>query len=363
MQDINGSSQSDKSTSALSITEALHTRIARIHEAHLQAIAAGRLPVGHPPLGYRVAVGPDGKGGGVIVGAETGPQMARAFALRLDGLSYLEIGAAVGLDRSRKTWSDMLRNPAYKGVYVFDGAEYAGVIPALVSAAVWQRVQATLRTNRVRAWASVTPYLLSGLLRCRHGYTMSGTQYRRGGQTTITYRCLTRMQHGKAACDVTGAPCAMLDRVVVQQVLHDLRDAPAIAALIARLREQYAIDRVAAELHASAQRISEISAAIERLVELTAVGGLTAQEASRHLTAQERELAFFRRLQAALTAQVPEALVWDTAALTTTLLSIRAQIADRDPISVRNGLRALLSTVTYDRGGVVIAYRLPGLLV
>lgn len=313
------------------------------------------MPTGHPPLGYGTETRNDKKGF-VTIDENTGQKVARAFLLRLEGLSYLEIGTEVDLHLSRKTWSDILRNPAYKGVYVFSGAEYHNVIPALVSDAIWQQVQNTLCTLPVRAWARKTPYLLSGLLRCHNGHTMAGTRYKRDNETIRVYRCLTRMQYGTDTCDAQSAKCEMLDQLVIKQVLLDLEDTD---TMLNMLYKQYEVDRVALELRDSAQRITEISAAIGRLVELADVGETTTEEVKRRLVLHEQELSFHHRLQASLTEQVPEALTWDRAALHAVLLSMRGGILGGEKAAIRAALRELVSSVDFVNTRATVNYRLP----
>ena len=93
------------------------------------------------------------------------------------------------------TLGNILKNPAYKGLYVYDGVVEDGAIPAIVDGRLWDDAQA-IRARRVNSKRRkvVNDYLLTDKVWClRCGKPMCGTAGTgRSGKKYTYYGCVNR---------------------------------------------------------------------------------------------------------------------------------------------------------------------------
>ena len=177
---------------------------------------------GVPPYGYRV--GADRR---LEIDESEAPAVRLIFSLRAQGYGYGEIISRLG-QRGYKTRSgrpfgknslhDLLKNPKYCGVYVYNRAAAAsrsgkrnnhaskspddvvvvpGGVPAIVDSGTWQLVQAQMKEDAHRggAYTARRVYICSGLTRCaicNRAMPVDVVGKSRDGSIQRSYRCPNR---------------------------------------------------------------------------------------------------------------------------------------------------------------------------
>jgi site-specific DNA recombinase len=152
------------------------------------------------------------------------------------------------------TWA---ANPKYKGDYVWNASAskdesgkrnshlkkpieeqiiLKGVIPAIVSVDLWERVNAKLKkrnnTEKVRLRAK-TVYLLSGKLNClKCGCQISGESYSSRGRKYAYYKC-----SGK--CSNKGIPKELLENIIIEKLLEICFSPDAIKQIVDKVKKLY----------------------------------------------------------------------------------------------------------------------------
>ncbi len=115
----------------------------------------------------------------------------------------------------------LLNNRVYVGDAVHKGTAYPGEHEAIVTKALWDKVQAIfaessrVRTGRTRAQ---TPALLKGLIFGPTGAAMSPTHTRRGQRLYRYYVSQTILKEGRGACPVGRVSAAEIEAAVVEQL-------------------------------------------------------------------------------------------------------------------------------------------------
>lgn len=195
---------------------------------------------GPAPLGYRNVGMTKGKKWWEI-DPETGPKVKNIFLLASTAaysLSALckeakKIGLRTkptrshpnGLPIKPTTMHQMLRNPAYKAVKVYKGVTRPASHPALVDAAVWERVQINLsgrRTNTCRSKDELKRelFLLAGCVRCGKckTHTMCAEGPKKGKY--VYYSCKNRNTRCQNAIEQT----RLLDQLYASLALLQVED-------------------------------------------------------------------------------------------------------------------------------------------
>lgn len=194
--------------------------------------------IGRAPLGYRnVREEFDGRQvNTVAVDAERAPLVRLAFELYASGDYSIdrlqETMAAHGLStRASARWASqpvsanklhqMLRDPYYTGVVVYEGAEYSGRHEAIIDSALFGRVQAVMDARSLRGQRDrVHHHYLKGLLFCdrchRHGRTsrLIYTEARGKGGTYAYYLCRGRQE---GVCDLPYLAVQLIERGVAAE--------------------------------------------------------------------------------------------------------------------------------------------------
>jgi hypothetical protein len=166
----------------------------------------------------------------------------------------------------------LLTNVAYTGRVRYKDEVHAGEHPALVDAALFQRVQHRLRRrHRATAPRGRSGALLAGLLRCRpcgHAMTPAHT-INNGGTRYRYYVCLTAQKRGWDACPSKSVPARTIERFVLERVRElaavsaavpadvaaaltarsPQQQARCLRALVARVDYDGAYERIAITLH------------------------------------------------------------------------------------------------------------------
>jgi DNA invertase Pin-like site-specific DNA recombinase len=173
---------------------------------------------------------------------------------------------AVGVRKKRGALIDksyvyqLFRNRVYIGEAVHKGTSYPGEHHAIISQALWDKVQAILadgtkkRASRERAQS---PALLKGLIFGPTGCAMTPTHTRKGGRLYRYYIATALLKHDALDCTVRRVPAAEIEKAVVDQVRGLLRSPEMIVRtwragkkLVAGLRE--------AEVRAALQRLDPL---------------------------------------------------------------------------------------------------------
>ena len=176
---------------------------------------------GTPALGYNIA--PDKS---YVINEAEAAIVRKIFEMRSTGSTYEDILAAMrahgyrtkrGQPFCKNSLCDLLRNPKYKGTYVFgrgvthaDGTRNSrkgqsaiiveNALPAIVDEATWNAVQDKIRTRRDPANRK-RDYLLSGIIKCSCGAAMVGTTTITRGVPHYYYKCNVYHRRSLAVSD------------------------------------------------------------------------------------------------------------------------------------------------------------------
>ncbi len=191
---------------------------------------------GHVPLGYEVR---DRKL--VVVEAEAAlvRMMFERFVAIGSATMLARTLAAEGIRTRRGRLVDkgylykLLNNRVYIGEAVHKGIAHPGEHVPIISAALWDKVHATLQTSpRMRAGRTraATPALLKGLLFGAEGAAMTPTHTRKGNKLYRYYISQTVIQRGANGSAVSRVPAAEIEHAVVDQLRAMLRAPEVIVA-------------------------------------------------------------------------------------------------------------------------------------
>jgi len=179
---------------------------------------------GFVPMGYRVQ-------GRKLVVHEPEAAIIRKIFER-----FLKVGSATTLARQLRAEDlhshrgrvidkgslyRILRNRVYVGLAVHKGAAYPGEHAAIVSQALWDKVQSILRESpRVRAChaRAATPALLKGLLFGPTGRAMSPTHTRRSGKLYRYYVCQAALKGEVTDAQIRRVSAASIEAAVINQL-------------------------------------------------------------------------------------------------------------------------------------------------
>lgn len=271
--------------------------------------------LGKAPLGYEnVPVKVDGyEVRSVALDEERAPLVKEAWELFATGDYTLERLTETMTDRgltSRPTrarpaapvtlskFQQMLRDPYYKGVIVYQGAEYPGRHPALVSPEVFDKVQEVLDLRSGRGVRNRKhDHYLKGLLFCERCHK-AGRESRmiytiargRNGDCWAYYLCRGRQQ---GVCDMPYLAVDLVEEGVLREYAN-LGLGEDFGSVIRKQLDQVIHDqqKITAELQASLTlKLQKLEHAEERLIDLVADGTLPSTKARTKLTQlkQERE--------------------------------------------------------------------------
>jgi site-specific DNA recombinase len=233
----------------------------------------GRWTGGIPILGYDV----DPQGGRILVNEAEAATVRKVFDLYLERKSLLDTVRDLnrrgittkrwttrqGVERGGGPWNKpklayMLGNFTFVGKVRYRGEVYPGEHPAIVTDAVWERVQRLLRGNGRgggRATRNKHGALLRGLLWCTacdaamvHTYTQKGDRRYR------YYVCSHARKQGYDTCPTKSLPAQEIERFVVERIRGIGRDPDLAAEVLKKLRaeatgrsESLTVERKAAE--------------------------------------------------------------------------------------------------------------------
>jgi len=200
----------------------------------------GKFAGGKPILGYDLLSSPAGPK--LVVNEDEAEQVRQIFQLYLAHEALVPTVTALetrgwgtkrytcrngkvvgGRGFDKTTLFRLLTNVTYLGKVQYKDEVHPGEHPAIVDAAVWQRVQAVLQRNGRTGGALMRNKhgaLLKGILRCGscgcsmgHTYTSKGTNRR-----YRYYVCLNAQKKGWHTCATKSVPAAEIEQFVIQQI-------------------------------------------------------------------------------------------------------------------------------------------------
>jgi site-specific DNA recombinase len=234
-------------------------------QTHEHRVASGRPHSGKPKFGYQY----DRDQRLHVPDPDTAPILAALYARYTAGETIYALVRWLN-DQGVRTlaggrWSDrslrrMLDAGFAAGYVPFRGELHPGAHDALISREQWQAFQAARVARRGATNTERSEYLLSGLIRCSCGSTMTAGQF--GAQRSPKYRC-------KASHDVGAHPGGYIMAAFVERTVFDwLRD---LASDVERAGTVSAM-AVAAQtrrVHGVEEIEREIAAIDDRMVRLT----------------------------------------------------------------------------------------------
>ncbi len=203
----------------------------------------------------------------------------RIFDMALQGHSVLDIVKTLnseGIPNSNgKRWLKttihaMLTNEAYAGTLVWgkdarDGAPPVRVedaFPAIVSRQEFDRIDRMLQSRAPSVShprRAVSPYLLSGLLKCETcGKAMTAAEAKSGKYTY--YICHSLVKQGKGTCDTPRLNAKAFEGLIIEQLRENVLTESNIRALVKLVDEE--MDGVAREQR---QKLETIEAELEEV--------------------------------------------------------------------------------------------------
>lgn len=254
---------------------------------------------GVPPYGYRV------EGRRLAIDEREAPAVRMIFSMRAQGYGYGEIidrlheagyRTRSGRPFAKNGLHDLLKNPKYCGVYVYNRAAAAdragkrnnhasknpddvvvvpGGVPAIVDSGTWQLVQERMREDAHRggAYSARHVYMCSGLVKCAYcdrAMPVENVGRSRDGSYQYAYRCPSRC--GKAI------RVERLDELVyafLDALARDLSRIPEAVEIANRVLAQANVEAVqeAQELNS---RLANLEAQTRAIVEFIASAGAAA---------------------------------------------------------------------------------------
>lgn len=166
-------------------------------EAHARRVNAGQPANGKPRFGYQYT-----RGEGFTPDPVTGPILTEMYRRYNSGESVYSLVAWANAGPSRPVtgygpagdglWSTrtlrrVLDNGFAAGLFTSRGEQHQGIHEPLITMEEWATYKARREARRVHRRSERSPYLLSGMLRCSCGSTMTGGLF--GSGRVPKYRC------------------------------------------------------------------------------------------------------------------------------------------------------------------------------
>ena len=231
-----------------------------------EAASRGFWVTSYAPYGYKRAYVQDGpkKRPRLELDPPADAVVRRIFDMVLQGKSILDVTKALNAEGiptiNGKKWlkttiHTMLENEAYAGTLVWgtkskDGAPPVRVEdahPAIISKREFQRAKKLLGSRapkKVHPRRAASPYLLSGLLRCRNcGMAMTAAEAKSGKYTY--YVCQSVLKRGKGACKTPRLNATKFEKIIVDELRANILTESNIRDLVKVLDEE--MDGVASE--------------------------------------------------------------------------------------------------------------------
>ena len=246
------------------------------------------------------------------VDPDTGPVLREVFAMSLRGRGLKDIRRHLnnqGIAIKGRRWHRaglhyILTNEVFTGTAVWgctsktgkttDPVRVDGMWPALVSRETFDAVQQTLHERApTRQWPAAvgSPFLLSGLLRCRICGNAYTGQAAKSGRYAY-YVCNTLQREGVGACTARYLNAAKVEDFVVDKVKERILTDESIAELITLLAEEIESEAgdAAGSLTAIEAELADVESRLDRRFEALESGHLTLEVLSpRILSLRSRQ--------------------------------------------------------------------------
>lgn len=334
---------------------------------------------GVPPYGYRV--GADRR---LEIDEKEAPAVRLIFSLRAQGYGYGEIISRLseegcrtrsGRPFGKNSLHDLLKNPKYCGVYVWNRAAAAsrsgernnhasknpddvivvpGGVPAIVDSGTWQLVQARMREDARRggAYKPKAVYICSGLVRCAfcdRAMPVDVVGRSRNGEYQRAYRCPNRCVKAIRVERLDELVLAFLDALV-----RDLELIPEAVEIANEILAESNAEELE-EASAARQKLSALDARAKSIVDFIARAGASAplslMDELNHIDSERARLQ--KEIEKA--RQYPEA---DAGALQKYIHDVLSILHDdSDNVRRQNAIRALISRISVSDQSVYIDLR------
>ncbi len=219
----------------------------------------GKWAGGRPLLGYDV----DERGGKLLVNAVEAEQVRAIFALYLEHEGLLPVLQELerrgwvnkhwqtrkgepcgGQPFAKSSLHRLLTNVAYLGKVRYKDEVHDGEHPAIVDAAIFQRVQQILGRNGATGGAPIRNKfgaLLKGLLHCVPcGCAMTPSHTTRGERRYRYYTCTSAQKRGWDSCPSKSIPAGEIEALIVERIQCVGRDPALLREVLAQARHQNA---------------------------------------------------------------------------------------------------------------------------
>ena len=318
------------------------------------------------PLGYRNVRGADGRSS-LQVDPEGAPHVRRFFERFAAGQCSVKQltrqAAAEGLVNRKSgrpvadsTVHKLLRNPLFKGAFVWEGKSFAGRHEPLVSAELWERVQGVMngrrRGNEVRGKRGL-PF--AQLLTCGHcGCAVTG-EAQKGGRY-VYYHCT----QARGKCPGRYARQEELEERFGEYLRRLRFDAEVLSWVKEALRESHSDEMAFRRETAARLRVQEdrLRARSTLLYDDRLEGRIDAAEYDRRRAEAQTALEGVQRELARLDAAERDYL--DEGSLLLELASRSYDLYSAQPVSEKRRLvNLLLSNCTWKDGVLSADYRQP----
>ncbi len=349
-----------------------------------EAASRGFWMTTRPPYGYRKVSVQDGpkKRPRLELDSSADAVVRRMFQMAREGKSVLDIAKTLNQEGIAspmgKRWSKTvvyatLTNEAYTGTVVWgaDAKDKAPPVrvedafPAIVSHDEFRRVARMLRSRApslVHPRRASSPYLLSGLLKCRRCGTAFTGQEAKSGQFAY-YVCNSLATRGAGTCDAPRLNAKRFERLIVDQIRENILTESNIRDLVKLVSEE--MDGVAHEQRQKLETIeSELAEArrrLDRLYNLVETTDLDmadiAPRIREHRERQERLEAAADEARALLSER--RAVLDGVDTITAYAQEMREFLKTSELTESRTFMRSFVKEVSVDPGKAVIRYSMP----
>ena len=267
----------------------------------------------YAPHGYKRVHVDDGgkKRPKLALNEATAPTARHIFDLALRGKTILEITKELNAEGSKAPrggkWSKtsiqkILVNEAYAGTLVWGANTRDGLppvridnaIPAIISKEEFARVKKLLASRSsefMHPWRVVSPYLLSGILKCNGCGKLLSAHESKGGRYTY-YVCQSLLKEGSGSCDTPRLNSKRLEVLMIQTIRENILTESSIHSLVRTLDEE--MDGAAKEhrnrVEAIDEEIAEANRKLDRIWHLVETTDLDMADAAKRIKEHKADI-------------------------------------------------------------------------
>lgn len=261
-----------------------------------QSAEQGKYVGGGVPLGYKI--NEDLK---FVIDENTAHIVKRIYEMYAGGNTAKDICAilndagyktAQGKKFSYNSLHSILHNPKYIGRYEYMDIVVEGVVPAIISTELWEKVQQRNEKNKKSPASAKTTvdFRLTGKLFCgKCGKNMSGDSGKgRSGESYYYYSCVSKKR--RKGCDKKSVQKDWIERIVTDITIKEVLTDENIAFVAQRAYELYEKERNdTSEITALKNSLREVQKTIDNLMQAIEQGIITSTTKDRMFEAEERK--------------------------------------------------------------------------